>query len=111
MPPAGLSSPSVLAVTLGRLFALLLFLFFGPPLSPPQSRALGRATEPTLRLPHDGHCQCSATALTVTSGGSCPGTPLPGRLSPAGVSLQWVVPMLAVPGRTRWALLSRRCGG
>ncbi|XP_074694951.1 PDZ and LIM domain protein 7 isoform X1 [Strix aluco] len=37
--------------------------------------------EPTLCSPRDGHRQRSATALTVTSGGSCPGTHLPDKLS------------------------------
>ncbi|XP_054143700.1 uncharacterized protein LOC128944460 [Melozone crissalis] len=60
------TSPLLLAVTLGVLFALLGVL---PSLSVPSPRL-----EVFSEL-HNGHCQHSATALTVTSGGSCPKHP------------------------------------
>ncbi|KAM6055630.1 PDZ and LIM domain protein 7 isoform 2-T2 [Theristicus caerulescens] len=81
VPPAG--SPSLLVVTPRKLFVLLLvfspLLLLHPPipsLSSPsrQSRAVGGAAEPALRSHCDGHRHRSATALTVTSGGSCPRT-------------------------------------
>lgn len=60
------TSPSLLAVTLGVLFALLGVL---PSLSVPSPRL---ELFPEL---HNRHCQRSATALTITSGGSCPKNP------------------------------------
>lgn len=63
--PTG-TSPSLLVVTLGVLFALLGLL---PSLSVPSPRLK------VFSELHNGHCQHSATALTITSGGSCPKHP------------------------------------
>lgn len=72
-------SPSLLAVTQGKLFALLLFL-----LSLFKSRAVGGAAELTLRSPHSGHRQSSATGLAITLGGSCLDAHWPDKMSCAG---------------------------